>query len=91
MSRAFPPILTCSRRKTSPCPGECDRAVLGESSTPTEALACVAVMDLPGWYLVAGCLYQTVWNAVTAGPLKRASWTMVLCSSVILANRRRGR
>jgi len=22
-------------------------------------------MDLPGWYLVAGCLSQTVWNVVT--------------------------
>jgi uncharacterized protein len=25
-------------------------------------------MDLPGWYLVAGCLYQTVWNVVTGQP-----------------------
>jgi len=25
-------------------------------------------MGLPGWYLVAGCLYQTVWNVVTGQP-----------------------
>jgi uncharacterized protein len=31
-------------------------------------LARAAVLDLPGWYLVAGCLYQTVWNAVTGQP-----------------------
>jgi hypothetical protein len=23
---------------------------------------------LPDWYLVAGCLYQTVWNVVTGRP-----------------------
>jgi hypothetical protein len=29
---------------------------------------------LPGWYLVAGCLYQTVWNIVTGqGALRRRS------------------
>lgn len=27
-----------------------------------------AGMGLPGWYLVAGCLYQTVWNVVTGQP-----------------------
>jgi len=26
-------------------------------------------LDLPGWRLVAGCLYQTVWNALSARPL----------------------
>jgi uncharacterized protein len=31
-------------------------------------LARAAAMDLPGWYLVAGCLYQTVWNVVTGQP-----------------------
>jgi len=25
-------------------------------------------MGLPGWYLIAGCLYQTVWNVVTGQP-----------------------
>jgi hypothetical protein len=27
-----------------------------------------AALDLPGWYLVAGCLYQTVWNVATGQP-----------------------
>jgi hypothetical protein len=31
-------------------------------------LARAAVLALPGWYLVAGCLYQTVWNVVTGQP-----------------------
>ncbi len=22
-------------------------------------------LELPGWYLTAGCLFQTVWNTVT--------------------------
>jgi len=36
------------------------RAALSRNRTLTEVLARAAVMDLPGWYLVAGCLYQTV-------------------------------
>jgi hypothetical protein len=36
--------------------------------TLTEVLARAAVMALPGWYLVAGCLYQTVWNVATGQP-----------------------
>jgi hypothetical protein len=31
-------------------------------------LTRAAVLALPDWYLVAGCLYQTVWNIVTGGP-----------------------
>ena len=26
------------------------------------------MLALPEWYLVAGCLYQTVWNIVTGQP-----------------------
>src|SRR5450755_782813 len=44
------------------------RAALSRNSTLTEVLARAAAMDLPGWYLVAGCLYQTVWNVVTGQP-----------------------
>jgi hypothetical protein len=44
------------------------RQALGRNSTLTEVLARAAVMDLPGWYLVAGCLNQTVWNVVTGQP-----------------------
>lgn len=41
------------------------RAALRRNDTLTDVLARAAAMDLPGWYLVAGCLYQTVWNVVT--------------------------
>lgn len=44
------------------------RAALLENATLTEVLARAATMDLPDWYLVAGCLYQTVWNVVTGQP-----------------------
>jgi hypothetical protein len=44
------------------------RRALRRNRTLTEVLARVAGMDLPGWYLVAGCLYQTVWNVVTGQP-----------------------
>jgi hypothetical protein len=44
------------------------RAALNRNHTLTEVLARAATMDLPGWYLVAGCLYQTVWNTVTGQP-----------------------
>ncbi|WP_235079579.1 nucleotidyltransferase family protein [Amycolatopsis orientalis] len=33
-----------------------------------EVLARAAELNLPGWYLTAGCLCQTVWNAVTGRP-----------------------
>ncbi len=44
------------------------QAALQENRTLIEVLARAATMDLPGWYLVAGCLYQTVWNVVTGQP-----------------------
>ena len=44
------------------------RAVLQRNQVLAEVLSRAAVLDLPGWYLVAGCLYQTVWNAVTGRP-----------------------
>lgn len=44
------------------------RAALNHNRTLTEVLARAAAMDLPDWYLVAGSLYQTVWNVVTAQP-----------------------
>ena len=44
------------------------QAVLLRNQTLAEVLARAAVLGLPGWYLVAGCLYQTVWNAVTGQP-----------------------
>ena len=44
------------------------RAALARNGTLTEVLDRAAGMGLPGWYLVAGCLYQTVWNVVTGQP-----------------------
>jgi len=41
------------------------REALRRNRTLTEVLARAAAMDLPSWYLAAGCLYQTVWNVVT--------------------------
>jgi hypothetical protein len=44
------------------------RATLRQNPTLTRVLARAATMNMPGWYLVAGCLYQTVWNLVTGQP-----------------------
>src|SRR6266536_4150664 len=44
------------------------RALLTRNATLVEVLARAAVLALPDWYLVAGCLYQTVWNVVTGQP-----------------------
>ena len=44
------------------------QAALRRNSTLTEVLARAADLDLPGWYLVAGCLSQTVWNVITGRP-----------------------
>ena len=38
------------------------RALLTRNTTLVEVLARAAVLALPDWYRVAGCLYQTVWN-----------------------------
>jgi uncharacterized protein len=44
------------------------RAALSRNRTLTEVLDRAAEMELPGWYLAAGCLYQSVWNVVTGQP-----------------------
>ena len=44
------------------------RAALMRNQPLAEVLAKAADWDLPGWYLVAGCLYQTVWNVATGQP-----------------------
>ena len=41
------------------------RDLLRRNHTLIDVLTRAAAMALPGWYLVAGCLYQTVWNVVT--------------------------
>ncbi len=44
------------------------QAALTRNHTLTEVLSRSAGLGLPDWYLVAGCLYQTVWNVVTGQP-----------------------
>ena len=44
------------------------RAVLSRNEMLTEVINRAALLDLPGWYVTAGCLYQTVWNVVTGRP-----------------------
>lgn len=41
------------------------RAALERNTTLVEVLRRAADMDLPGWYLAAGAITQTVWNYVT--------------------------
>jgi hypothetical protein len=42
--------------------------VVTRNPTLTEVLTRAAALDLPGWYLVAGALCQTVWNVTTGQP-----------------------
>ncbi|MFJ9539182.1 nucleotidyltransferase family protein [Streptomyces sp. NPDC101225] len=44
------------------------RAALSRNDVLTEVLTRTATLDLPGWYVTAGCLFQTVWNVVTDKP-----------------------
>ncbi|WP_232836623.1 nucleotidyltransferase family protein [Lentzea terrae] len=44
------------------------RATLARNELLMEVLDRAAKLDLPGWYLTAGCLFQTVWNVVTGRP-----------------------
>ncbi len=44
------------------------RQVLSRNDVLMEVLARAATLDLPRWYLTAGCLFQTVWNVVTGRP-----------------------
>ncbi|MFG2793201.1 nucleotidyltransferase family protein [Streptomyces sp. NPDC048419] len=41
------------------------KSTLSRNETLLEVLDRAASLDLPGWYLTAGCLFQTVWNVVT--------------------------
>ncbi len=40
--------------------------VLSRNEVLAKVLSRSASLGLPGWYLTAGCLLQTVWNAVTS-------------------------
>ncbi|MFD8391913.1 nucleotidyltransferase family protein [Streptomyces sp. NPDC059680] len=44
------------------------RSVLSQNEVLTDVMARAATLELPGWYVTAGCLFQTVWNVVTDRP-----------------------
>ena len=44
------------------------RDILSHNTVLTEVLARATELNLPGWYLTAGCVFQTVWNVVTGRP-----------------------
>ncbi|KAB2590524.1 MULTISPECIES: nucleotidyltransferase family protein [Streptomyces] len=44
------------------------RSVLSRNEVLTEVMARAAALELPGCYVTAGCLFQTVWNVVTGRP-----------------------
>ncbi|CAN8103934.1 unnamed protein product [Discula destructiva] len=44
------------------------RAALERNTTLLEVLRRAADMDLPGWYLAAGAITQTVWNMLAEQP-----------------------
>jgi hypothetical protein len=41
------------------------RSVLSQNEVLTDVMTRAATLELPGWYVTAGCLFQTVWNVVT--------------------------
>lgn len=44
------------------------KKALTQNEILMEVLAGAAELNLPGWYLTAGCVFQTVWNVVTDRP-----------------------
>ncbi|MFG3018819.1 nucleotidyltransferase family protein [Streptomyces sp. NPDC048254] len=44
------------------------RSALSQNEILTDVMTRAATLDLPGWYVTAGCLFQTVWNVVTGRP-----------------------
>ncbi|MFJ9629140.1 nucleotidyltransferase family protein [Streptomyces sp. NPDC101175] len=44
------------------------RTTLSRNHILLEVLARAAALDLPNWYLTAGCLFQTIWNTTTGRP-----------------------
>jgi uncharacterized protein len=46
------------------------RSILSMSAVFVEALKRARDLSLPSWYLAAGCVAQTVWNARTGRPLE---------------------
>ncbi|SEO97858.1 nucleotidyltransferase family protein [Amycolatopsis saalfeldensis] len=44
------------------------REILSRNTVLIDVLARAAELNLPGWYLTSGCVFQTVWNVVTGCP-----------------------
>ncbi|MFE9725346.1 nucleotidyltransferase family protein [Streptomyces sp. NPDC005794] len=44
------------------------RSVLSRNEVLADVMTRAATLELPGWYVTAGCLFQTVWNVVTGRP-----------------------
>jgi hypothetical protein len=44
------------------------REILGRNAVLIDVLAGAAELRLPGWYLTAGCVFQTVWNVMSGRP-----------------------
>lgn len=44
------------------------RSGLGRNQVLTEVLTRAATLELPGWYVTAGCLFKTVWNVISGRP-----------------------
>ncbi|MFF3313330.1 nucleotidyltransferase family protein [Streptomyces sp. NPDC002952] len=44
------------------------KSVLSRNEVLLEVLKRTVALGLPGWYLTAGCVFQTVWNVVTDRP-----------------------
>ncbi|MEU6515980.1 nucleotidyltransferase family protein [Streptomyces sp. NPDC046978] len=44
------------------------KSLLSRNEILLEVLERSAALALPGWYVTAGCLFQTVWNVVTDRP-----------------------
>lgn len=44
------------------------RSALSQNEMLVQVLDRAARLALPGWYVTAGCLFQTVWNVVTGRP-----------------------
>jgi hypothetical protein len=44
------------------------KSALSHNEVLMEVMSRAAALELPDWYVTAGCLFQTVWNVVTNRP-----------------------
>ena len=49
--------------------------LLRQNATLVDVLERARALDLPDWYVTAGAVYQTVWNALTGRPAAAGSAT----------------